>query len=130
MSDYEEGTTAPPFHVKCRTTTAPYFGDEFEFGERAARNTDGKTYYIPSNIKYEEWEKKYVYNKVDSKKEDDKMAEFTIDGEKGDYKAEKINKIMQWRNRHIQFYIIYGKTKWQLRTKVAQCKTWCEMEKV
>lgn len=63
MSDYEEGTTAPPFHVKCRTTTAPHFEDEFEFGERAARNTDGKTYYIPSNIKYEEWEKRFVNTK-------------------------------------------------------------------
>lgn len=36
------GITAPPFHVRCRTTTGPYFEDEFEFGERAARNTDGK----------------------------------------------------------------------------------------
>lgn len=62
MSDYKEGVTAPPFHVKCRTTTAPYFNDEFEFGERAARNTDGKTYYVPSNIKYNEWYKKYVNN--------------------------------------------------------------------
>lgn len=41
MSDYKEGTTAPPFHVRCRSTTAPYFEDEFEFGERAARNTNG-----------------------------------------------------------------------------------------
>ena len=60
MSDYKEGETAPPFHVRCRTTTAPHFKDEFEFGERAARNTGGKTYYIPSNIKYKEWQKKYV----------------------------------------------------------------------
>lgn len=63
MSDYEEGTTAPPFHVRCRTTTAPYFGDEFEFGERAARNTEGKTYYVPGNIKYQEWEKRFVNTK-------------------------------------------------------------------
>lgn len=60
MKDYKEGVTAPPFHVRCRSTTAPYFEDEFEFGERAARNTDGKTYYVPSNIKYNEWEKKYI----------------------------------------------------------------------
>ncbi len=58
MNDYQEGTTAPPFHVRCRTTTAPYFEDEFEFGERAARNTNGKTYYVPSNIKYKEWKRK------------------------------------------------------------------------
>lgn len=60
MSDYKEGETAPPFHVRCRTTTAPYFENEFEFGERAARNTQGKTYYVPSNIKYDEWQKKFV----------------------------------------------------------------------
>lgn len=60
MKDYQPGITAPPFHVWCRSTTAPYFDDEFEFGERAARNSDGKTYYVPSNIKYNEWQKKYV----------------------------------------------------------------------
>lgn len=60
MNDYKEGVTAPPFHVRCRTTTAPHFYDDFEFGERAARNTNGKTYYVPSNIKYEEWEKRFV----------------------------------------------------------------------
>ncbi|MBR3697593.1 MAG: minor capsid protein [Clostridia bacterium] len=62
MSEYKEGTTAPPFHVRCRSTTAPYFNDEFEFGERAARNENGKTYYVPSNITYEEWKAKYVDN--------------------------------------------------------------------
>ena len=46
MKDYKIGVTAPPYHIRCRTTTAPYFEDEFEFGERAARNTDGKTYYL------------------------------------------------------------------------------------
>lgn len=60
MKDYEEGVTAPPFHPWCRCTTIPYFEDEFEFGERAARNTDGKTYYVPKNMSYAEWKKKYV----------------------------------------------------------------------
>lgn len=60
MKDYEAGVTAPPFHVWCRTTTAPWFEDEFEFGERAARNTNGKTYYVEGNIKYDEWYKKFV----------------------------------------------------------------------
>lgn len=60
MKDYKEGVTAPPFHPWCRCTTIPYFEDEFEFGERAARNTDGKTYYIPKNISYKEWKEKYV----------------------------------------------------------------------
>lgn len=68
MSDYKEGTTAPPFHVRCRSTTAPYFEDEFEFGERAARNTNGKTYYVPSNINYNDWLEKYVYSNPETKK--------------------------------------------------------------
>lgn len=56
MKDYEPGVTAPPFHVYCRSTTCPYFDDEFTFGEmRAARGEDGKTYYVPADMKYEEW---------------------------------------------------------------------------
>ena len=68
MKDYKIGVTAPPYHVRCRTTTAPYFEDEFEFGERAARNTDGKTYYVPRNITYNEWLEKYVYSDPATKK--------------------------------------------------------------
>ena len=64
MSEYKEGVTAPPFHIRCRSTTAPHFNDEFEFGERAARNNDGKIYYIPSNITYDEWYNKYVKKEV------------------------------------------------------------------
>ena len=61
MKDFEPGVTAPPFHVRCRTTTVPHFGDEFDFvGQRAARNEDGKTYYVPSNMTYQEWEKAMV----------------------------------------------------------------------
>lgn len=61
MTDYEAGVTAPPFHCYCRSCTAPYFNDEFTIGEkRAARSINGKTEYIPSNIKYPEWKKKYV----------------------------------------------------------------------
>ena len=59
FKDYEIGTTAPPFHINCRTTTAPYFEDEEE-GERAARDKDGKTYYVPANMKYKDWEVEYA----------------------------------------------------------------------
>lgn len=58
MKDYEAGVTAPPFHPWCRTTTVPYFEDNF--GERAARGEDGKTYYVPSNMKYADWKKSFV----------------------------------------------------------------------
>lgn len=61
VKDYQAGVTAPPFHVYCRSTTAPYFDDEFDVpGERAARDKDGNTYYIPADMNYREWEKTFV----------------------------------------------------------------------
>lgn len=64
FKDYEIGTTAPPFHVNCRTTTAPYFEDGEE-EKRAARDKDGKTYYVPSDMTYDEWFKKYQKDEVE-----------------------------------------------------------------
>jgi hypothetical protein len=59
MKDYQVGVTAPPFHPWCRTTTVPYFEDNY--GERAARDEKtGKTYYVPSNMKYADWKKTFV----------------------------------------------------------------------
>ena len=61
MSEYEVGVTAPPFHCYCRSTTIPYFDDEFELGiERAARGQDGSTYYVPADMKYSDWKKTFV----------------------------------------------------------------------
>lgn len=60
MSDYKPGVTAPPFHVYCRSTTAPHFKDNFDTGERAARGADGKTYYVPDDATYSEWKKAFV----------------------------------------------------------------------
>lgn len=60
LSDYKPGVTAPPFHVYCRSTTAPHFKDNFDAGERAARGTDGKTYYVPDDVTYSEWKKAFV----------------------------------------------------------------------
>lgn len=60
MSEYEPGVTAPPFHVWCRSVTVPYFNDEFSRGERAARDKDGNTYYVPSNMTYKDWKKSLV----------------------------------------------------------------------
>lgn len=58
MASYQPGVTAPPFHPWCRTTTVPYFEDNY--GERAARGADGKTYYVPSDMKYAEWKKSFA----------------------------------------------------------------------
>lgn len=60
MSDYKPGVTAPPFHVYCRSTTAPHFKENFDAGERAARRADGKTYYVPDDVTYSEWKKAFV----------------------------------------------------------------------
>lgn len=60
MSDYKPGVTAPPFHVYCRSTTAPHFKDNFDVGERAARGADGKIYYVPDDATYSEWKKAFV----------------------------------------------------------------------
>lgn len=58
MKDYSPGETASPFHPYCRTVQAPFFDDEEGF--RAARNEEGKTYLIPSDIKYKDWKKSFV----------------------------------------------------------------------
>jgi SPP1 gp7 family putative phage head morphogenesis protein len=64
MKDYAVGTTAPPFHVWCRSVTIPYFDDEFTIGEeRAARDEEtGKTYYVPGNTTYKKWKEAFVDN--------------------------------------------------------------------
>ena len=64
MKDYEPGVTAPPFHPWCRSVTVPYFDDEFSLGERAARDEDGKTYYVPADMTYPEWKESFVDGKT------------------------------------------------------------------
>lgn len=66
MNEYKAGVTAPPFHVWCRSVTVPYFEDNFT-GERAARNGDGKTYYVPDDMTYPEWKEYYVDGTKDPK---------------------------------------------------------------
>lgn len=64
MSDYQIGVNVPPLHCWCRSCTVPYFGDEFTEGEqRAARDEEGKTYYVSANMTYSEWKKKFVNDK-------------------------------------------------------------------
>lgn len=81
MKDYEAGVTAPPFHVYCRSTTAPYFEEDFgDIGERAAREEEtGKTYYIPNNMNYQEWKQTFVCS-----------------GNKSEFKGYKQNEMMHW----------------------------------
>ena len=68
MSEYEIGVTAPPFHPNCRTTTVPYFDDEFTLNEtRAARDAGGKTYEVPGDITYREWAKEFPQDALPTK---------------------------------------------------------------
>ena len=69
MTEFQIGVTAPPFHPNCRGCTCPYFDDEFDsVGERAARGEDGKTYYVPGDMTYEEWKKSFVDDGVSDEK--------------------------------------------------------------
>ncbi len=59
--DFEVGVNAPPMHPWCRSTTVPYFNDEFTQNEkRVAKNENGEDIYVDSDISYEEWYNKYV----------------------------------------------------------------------
>ncbi len=61
MSEYNIGVNAPPLHPWCRSTTVPYFDDDFTAMEkRAARDENGKTYYVPADMTYPEWKKSFV----------------------------------------------------------------------
>lgn len=62
MIQFEIGMTAPPFHPNCRGCTCPYFDDEFTLEEkRSARSRDDeKTYFVPADMTYREWEKAFV----------------------------------------------------------------------
>lgn len=61
MSEYKIGVNAPPLHPWCRSTTCPYFNDEFTVGEeRAARDENGDTYYVPADMTYKEWKDAFV----------------------------------------------------------------------
>lgn len=62
LSEFKPGITAPPLHCHCRSTTCPYFDDEFTEGEtRAARDPEtGKTVQVNTYFRYEEWKAVYV----------------------------------------------------------------------
>lgn len=93
MKDYEVGVTAPPFHPWCRTCTAPFFDDNF--GERAARDPKtGKTSYVPSDMKYGEWYKKYTV---------DKYSQEQIDL----IRKMELNRVRD-KEQHFKYRLIYG----------------------
>lgn len=61
MKEYKPGVTAPPFHARCRTSTIPYFDDEFTIDEtRASRNSEGKYERVDASLTYRDWEERFV----------------------------------------------------------------------
>lgn len=55
LAQYEPGVTVPPFHPRCRCTTAPVIPEDFADGLRIARDEDGEEYYLPAGMKWKEW---------------------------------------------------------------------------
>ena len=87
FKDYEIGTTAPPFHVNCRSVTIPYFDDEEE-GERAARDLEtGKTVYVSDKMTYKEWKQKFL-------KDNDEKDGLKNDENKGILNLDKLKNII------------------------------------
>ena len=67
MDEYEAGVTAPPFHPRCRTTTAPYFDDEVD-ATRAARDPEtGQTVQVPADMNYQQWKDNYTVDPATGK---------------------------------------------------------------
>ncbi|CAH1202962.1 hypothetical protein PAECIP111891_02172 [Paenibacillus allorhizoplanae] len=58
VSEAQPGLNCAPFHARCRTVDIPHFEDNVK--ERAARNPEGKTYDVPGDMTYKDWEKQHV----------------------------------------------------------------------
>ncbi len=56
----KQGISQPPFHPNCRCTTVPYDEDWEYKGQRIAKDKEGKYYYVPENMSYEEWKREFV----------------------------------------------------------------------
>ncbi|MCJ8008910.1 minor capsid protein [Lederbergia wuyishanensis] len=54
--DYKPGESAPPFHVRCRTTTIPYFHESEYMQYEKRQSTNG----LIDSMTYKEWFDKYV----------------------------------------------------------------------
>lgn len=86
VDEYVTGSTAPPFHHFCRTTTAPYYGEDE--GTRKARDpVTNKSYDVPSSMSYNEWYDKYINDNPEALLEEKKWKNRNVD--KKQYKKYK-----------------------------------------
>lgn len=92
MTDFDPGVTANPFHARCRTTTAPFFEDDYS--ERIARGEDGKTYHVPANMTYKEWynesvvKPKEIAERKEKERQEKLKAQIKDDIRNGQYKLD------------------------------------------
>lgn len=78
IDEYVTGSTAPPFHHFCRTTTAPYYGEDE--GTRKARDSvTNKSYDVPSSMSYNEWYDKYIKDNPEALLEEKKWRNRNTD---------------------------------------------------
>lgn len=65
MKDYQVGVTAPPFHVNCRTVTAPYYDKiEGDTNLRASRTNDDD-YELVDVKDYQDWYDRYIEKHIE-----------------------------------------------------------------
>ena len=81
INEYKVNITAPPFHVNCRSTTAPYYEDLDDIigGQRAARDpVTGKTEYVNDKT-YSEWYEKRVKGNPQAELNEKKLKNASAD---------------------------------------------------
>lgn len=66
VKDKQVGLNCHPMHPYCRSTTVPWFDDEW-VTERIAKNEDGRNITVPGNMKYKDWADKYASKRYAAK---------------------------------------------------------------
>ncbi|GMQ61192.1 minor capsid protein [Vallitalea maricola] len=59
IKDALVGTNYPPLHPNCRSTTIPIFDKVMDINKFRRAKSLGRYYFVPSNLSYEKWYKKY-----------------------------------------------------------------------
>lgn len=81
VKDRKVGLNCPPMHPWCRSTTVPVVDRKYLEGKRrAARDPKtGKIIYVPRDMAYDEWYKKYVKGDAQAELEEEKVKNQSSD---------------------------------------------------
>lgn len=102
-SAYKVGSTAPPFHVNCRTTTMPYFEDERLRADETRESMHG----MIDKMTYPEWKAKYLTpaDELQAKKQKARRADQeqlkryqAVFGHKGNFKSMNAFQTLKYEN--------------------------------